>query len=742
MKRPRGTIHKMVRKTLHKAWKHRHDLTLAAVSAGLILFGIIAVWAATMKIPDVTSLEERRVEQSTKIYDRTGTILLDDLSEDVTRTVVPLSDISPLVRNATIAIEDAEFYQHNGIRITSIIRAVLANFLNALHISSGYTQGGSTITQQVVKNSILTTDKTITRKFKEWILALKLEQALPKDKILELYLNESPYGGPIYGVEEASQAFFGKHANDVTLGEAAYLAALPQAPTYYSPYGNHRTALETRKNLVLSRMKELGFIDDAQYESAKAEEVTFAPQAVSGIRAPHFVFFVREQLENEFGQDTLRDSGWRIITTLDADLEAKAEEVVKAGALSNQEKFNASNAAIVAVDPKTGDILTMAGSRDYFDKEIDGAYNIALAERQPGSSFKPFVYAAAFLKGYTPDTVLFDLPIQFSTLCAADNLSSDAPCYSPGNYDNKFRGPISIRDALAQSINVPAVEALYLVGLPDAMRLAKALGITTLKDPNQYGLTLVLGGGEVSLLDMVSAYSTFANEGVRNPHRSVLRIEDRNGSIVKEYAAAPQQVLDSNVALMISDVLSDNVARTPEFGSDSALYFPGRHVAAKTGTTNDYRDAWILGYTPDIVAGAWAGNNDNSPMEKKIAGFIVAPLWHEFMAYALTKYADTPFPEPQIPQPDKAVLRGIWQGGDAVTVNAYTLQPVPDDYTGPTKTKVVNSIHSILYWVAKNDPLGPRPLQPENDPQYSHWEWAVRKWAAQNGYADGAITIF
>lgn len=701
-----------MKKVLTKAIKHRRELLLALGSAVLLVAGLSMIWAASLKIPDVTSLETRRVEQSTKIYDRTGTVLLDDLSDDIARTLVPLSDISPRIQSAAIAIEDADFYSHNGIRVTSIIRAVLSNILKIVGLNDGYTQGGSTITQQVIKNTLLASGETIldkvVRKIKEWVLATKLEQVLSKEKILELYLNETPWGGRIYGVEEAAGSFFGKHAKDVTLAEAAYLAAIPQAPTYYSPYGNHRDALESRKNLVLTRMLELGLITQSEYEEARMETVVFAPQAVSGIRAPHFVFYVREQLEKEYGRDMLESSGWRVITTLDAELEAKAEEIVKARALENANNFNASNAALVAMDPKTGDILTMVGSRDYFDPEIDGAYNIALAERQPGSAFKPFVYAEAFRKGYTPETILFDAATQFSTACSPHDLSSEAPCYSPGNYDLTFRGPISIRNALAQSINVPAVQALYLVGINDAMRLAQSLGITTLRDPARYGLTLVLGGGEVSLLDMTSAYSVFAAEGVKTPPRAILRIEDRNGNVVKEYPSAPQQVLEAHIANAISDVLSDNAARAPEFGVGSALYFPGRHVAAKTGTTNDYRDAWILGYTPNIVVGSWAGNNDNTPMEKRVAGFIVAPMWHEFLDFALQKYPNTPFPAPPSLAGPNPYLNGSWLGADG-------------------------SAHSILYWVDKASPTGPSPANPATDPQFPYWEAAVTRWVTQNG---------
>lgn len=702
-------------KKRHLTHKQKRSLVLVVGGVGLLSAGIILLWATSLKIPDITSLQSRKVEQSTKIYDRTGTILLDDLNNGVTRTIVPLSEVSPYIQKATLAIEDADFYQHYGIKFSSIVRAVLANL-----IPGGYTQGGSTITQQVVKNSVLTKDRTLTRKAKEWVLSLKLDAALPKDTILELYLNETPYGGSLYGVEEASQAYFGKHASEVTLGQAAYLAALPQAPTYYSPYGNHRDALEARKNTVLARLKGLKMITDDEYAKAKAEKVSFTPPATAGIRAPHFVFYVRELLEKEFGQSALEQSGWRIITTLDADLEAKAEEIVKKRATENEKSFNAENAAIVAVDPKTGDILTMAGSRDYFDKEIDGAYNIALANRQPGSSFKPFVYAASFVKGYTPETVLFDVPTQFSTACPATSLSDTPPCYAPENFDGKFFGPMTIRDALAQSRNIPAVKALYLVGINNAIKLARAMGISTLTDANRYGLTLVLGGGEVTLLDMVEAYGVFANSGTKNTHRSVLRIEDKDGNEIKTYPASPERVLDENVAVSISDILSDNAARTPEFGSNSALNFPGKYVAAKTGTTNDYRDAWVVGYSPNIAVGAWAGNNDNSPMVKKIAGFIVAPLWHEFMEYALSKYPNDPFPEahPMTTDIDKPVLRGVWQGGDGTV-----------------------AVHSILYWLSKDDPRGARPQNPNNDPQFARWEWGVRLWASQNGYADGSPII-
>ncbi|MDO8523850.1 MAG: penicillin-binding transpeptidase domain-containing protein, partial [bacterium] len=342
-----------------------------------------------------------------------------------------------------------------------------------------------------------------------------------------------------------------------------------------------------------------------------------------------------------------------------------------------------------------------------------------------------------------PDTILFDVPTQFSTFCAPDNMSDTPPCYAPSDYDNVFRGPMTIRNALAQSINVPAVKALYLVGINDALSLARSMGITTLGSPDQYGLTLVLGGGEVSLLDMTSAYGVFANGGVRNPYRSIIRIEDKDGTIIKQYPLQPQRVLDQNIALTITDVLSDNVARTPELGANSPLYFPGYGVAAKTGTTDDYRDAWILGYTPNIAAGAWAGNNDNSSMVKKIAGFIVAPLWHAFFEYALTKYPNDSFPQAQSleSESDKPILRGIWQGSDVAKVDATTLQGVPPGYTGATRNKIIVAVHDILYWLDKDNPRGPAPANPSDDPQFARWEFGARNWATENSYVDGA-TIY
>ncbi|HEY4511097.1 MAG TPA: PBP1A family penicillin-binding protein [Candidatus Paceibacterota bacterium] len=705
-----------------------------------VISGFILLWAASLEIPDLGVVEERRVAQSTKIYDRTGEILLYNFHDNAERTLVPIGHMSRHVRNATVAIEDAEFYQHHGVRPLAVVRAILTNLLHG-DLFSG--QGGSTITQQVIKNAILTKEKTLARKLKEWILALKLERQMGKEQILELYLNESPYGGTMYGVEEASFVFFGKHAADLTLTESAYIAALPQAPTYYSPYGNHHDALEARKNLVLEKMLEHGFIGEDEYAAARAENISFKPPRETAVEAPHFVFFIKEYLEGKYGT-RIEDGGYKVITTLDAELQREAQEIVKAYALENEKNFNAENAAVVAIDPTTGDILAMVGSRDYFDANIDGNYNIAVANRQPGSSFKPFVYAEAFSKGYTPDTVLFDVRTQFSSTCAADNFTSEEDCYSPGNYDNLFRGPITLRSALAQSINVPAVKLLYLAGVRDSIRLAQSMGITTLSDPDRYGLTLVLGGGEVRLLDMTSAYGVFATGGLRTEPTGVLRIEDGDGNVVEAREPRQVRVLSEDVAMHISDVLSDDVARAPAYGRGSALAFAGREVAVKTGTTDDYRDAWIIGYSPSVVVGAWAGNNDNSPMEKRVAGFIIAPLWHAVMEKALARYESGPFPRTEQGEgAQKPILRGIWQGNDLGTIDARTGLPATDSTPGEfRRIKVKVGVHTILNTVDRKDPLGSSPLIPALDPQFRLWEPPVRAWALQNGYSDGfEVTI-
>lgn len=728
------SIFKKFKKILRRYDLDYKKIFVAILAVGIFTFGAILIWLSSLPIPDLDSFEQRKVLQSTKLYDRTGEILLYDVSQNLRRTVVPIEEVSRYAKNAAVAIEDAEFYEHNGVKPKAFLRAVLVNLF-----SLSFSQGGSTITQQVVKNSLLTQDKLISRKLKEWVLALKLEKVSTKENILEIYLNEAPYGGSIYGIEEASRTFFGKSSSDLTLAESAYLAALPQAPTYYSPYGKNKDALESRKNLVLSRMLENKFITPEERQAALTENVVFLPRSDENIRAPHFVFFVIEYLREKYGDRAIAEQGLKVTTTLDYELQRKGEEIVKRNALINKDKFNAENASLVAIDPKTGGILTMVGSRDYFDEEIDGNFNIATAHRQPGSSFKPFVYAASFLKGYTPKTIVFDLPTEFSTNCSASSqpLYAGASCYNPGNYDDKFSGPITFESALAESRNVPAVKVLYLTGIDNALDLAERMGIESLGDKNQYGLTLVLGGGEVSLLDMTSAYGVFANEGLRVPYNSVMKIEDSSGRTIEELKTEKREVLSRQVALQITQILSNNSLRAPAFGANSYLHLPGYDVAVKTGTTNDYKDAWIVGYTPGVAVGAWAGNNNNTSMTKNVAGYIVAPLWNEFMQVVVKKYPNETFafPDPELDVTLKPILRGVWQGGSSSTIDTRTGLPATDETPVEYRQQVGSSaVHSILHWLDKNNPRGPAPSNPASDPQYRLWEPPVRAWAVRQGY--------
>lgn len=691
------------------SWRHT-IIAAILVLAGIafIAVGGILIAVTLAPIPDISSFASRQVDQSTKIYDRTGQVLLYDYNRDAKRDIVPLSAISPNAIQAAIAIEDSSFYEHGGVRFTSIIRAMIVDALGG-----ALAQGGSTITQQVVKNTLLTNEKSIVRKIHEWMLAIKLEQVYSKDQILEAYLNNIPYGGTLYGIEAASESYFGIPAKDLSVAQSAYLAAMIQAPSYYSPYGTHRAELDTRKDLVLDRMHTLGFISDAVYASAKAEKVSFAPAGGrNAIIAPHFVFYILNQLEATYGPKALT-SGLKVTTTLDADLQVKAESILNSYALKNAKDFNASNDALTAIDPSTGQILAMVGSRDFFDTSIDGQYNAALALRQPGSTMKPFAYSLALEDGYTRDTVVFDTPTQFSTACKPEDINNNtAPCYAPTDYDNTFRGPMTFETALAQSINIPALKVVYLVGVTNVINLAKSFGLTSLGDAAQYGLTIVLGGGDVRLLDLTGAYAAFADDGVKNTPTGLLEVDDMQGHVLQSYASQPTRVLPANIARDISAMLSDAPARVPEYSLDSPLSFPGYDVAVKTGTTDDTRDAWVVGYTPSIAIGVWAGNNDNSPMVKSIAGFIAAPMWHDVMAYALSKYPKAYFGEPDaIPATVPPMLQGNWRIPDAQGI----IQP-----------------HSLLYWTDKNNPRGPAPSNPAQDPQFPYWEYGINSWYASH----------
>ncbi len=696
---------------------------------GIILTGLMFAWVSTLELPDFKLFTERKIQSSTKIYDRTGEILLYDVHENIRRTVVPYEEMGLNIQNATVAIEDSEFYNHKGIRVKSIVRAIWSN------ITGGKTQGGSTITQQLIKNTLLTSERSVSRKIKEWILAVKLERIMSKEDILTLYLNEAPYGGNIYGIEEASKAFFNKKPTSLTLAESAYLAAIPNGPTYYSPYRKNKDKLDERKNLVLKRMLDLTFINEETYNKAKNENVVFMPERPMNIAAPHFVFFVKDYLENRYGINALEDGGLKITTTIDYNLQKKAEEVALEKSKNNEKNWNGKNAAVVVIDPKTGQILAMVGSRNYFDKTIDGNFNVATAARQPGSSFKPIVYAAAFEKGYTEKTTLFDVKTEFNSSCDPTSVPlpghKTADCYSPSNYDNKFRGPMTLKEALAESINVIAVKLLYLVGINDSIKMAHNLGITTLNDPTRYGLSLVIGGGETTLLDMTSVYSVFATGGIRHPSKGVLSVEKADGTFVEKYEDSPYQVLSPNTTNILSDILSSDSARTPTFGANSILNIPGHDVAVKTGTTNNNKDAWTIGYTPSIAVGVWVGNNDNMPMKKGGAA-LAGPIWNAVIAEALKDKPNEPFDKPeQIDSSLPPIIRGFWQGGETIQTNNMTYDTKTGLPISNGETSITN-MHTILYWLNKNDPLNSTPAKDTSDAQYPNWEYGIQKWWAVN----------
>ncbi|EKE20239.1 MAG: 1A family penicillin-binding protein [uncultured bacterium] len=587
----------------------------------ITLIGVaVFVWLYVSATPPASQLAERKIAQTSTLYDQSGEHVLYEIHGEENRKIIAHDEIPDSLRFATIATEDANFYRHSGVDPFAMMRAFKVNIQN-----NGVRQGASTITQQLARSAFLTRERTIKRKIMEAIFALKIERHYSKEEILDQYLNEVPYGANAYGVEMASQTYFGKSAKDLTLDESAFLAGLPKAPSYYSPYNTHHKEVVARQKNILQRVGELELA--SQEEISKALEVDTLAKIkplTHPILAPHFVFFVLEQLEEKYGKEFLQTGGLEIFTTLNFQMQEIGERVVSEGAVRNIAR-GASNAGLVAIDPKNGDILTMVGSKDYFNTAIDGQVNIATAQRQPGSSFKPFAYAHAFELGYQPETMILDARTNFGP-------DGSGRPYIPRNYDGKFHGLLPMRSTLAMSLNVPAVKVLYLASIDGVIDLAHRMGITTLNDRKRYGLSLVLGGGEVKLLDMASAFSVFATEGVRNPAQSIKKIVDRKGKVFEKQELAPERILDVQVARKINSILSDNKARTPIFGPRSPLILEGHTVAAKTGTTSEFRDAWTVGFTPSIAVGVWAGNNNNAPMKAGADGvFVAAPIWNAFM---------------------------------------------------------------------------------------------------------------
>ncbi len=715
-----------------KTWKQKLSMVFGSIAKSVFDLGLIAGCAFftiflyvyyTSVQPN--ALVQRSISETSIIYDSTGEHELYRMYGEENRKVIAHEDIPDFMRRATIAAEDDNFYHHKGVDIFGIARALQKNFA-----AGGAAQGGSTITQQLVRNTFLSREKTIKRKFIEIVLAIKMERHYTKDEILDFYLNEVPYGSNAYGIQAAAENFFAKNARDLTLDEAALLASLPKATTYYSPYGNNIDALKARQHSIIKRLGELGSYDQAVIDEALgADTLAKLQEFHEEIDAPHFVFYVREQLEQMYGTDVVQRGGLKVYTTLDYEMQKRAEEDV-AGYASKLPQYGASNAALVAVSPKTGDVLAMVGSIDYFDKENDGEVNVALRPRQPGSSFKPIVYAAGFDKGYQPETLLYDVQTSFGK----DGSGKD---YTPHNYDGQNHGLVPVRKALAGSLNVPAVKMLYLVGIDNAIDFAEELGITTLTDRKRYGLSLVLGGGEVKLLEETGAFSVFANDGVRAPVHGINRVIDASG---KEISSAPkaERVIDAEVARKVSSILSDNDARSFIFGSSSAVYIPGKKVAAKTGTTQDYRDAWTVGYTPEIAVGVWVGNNDGKLMRAGSDGsFVAAPLWHTFMARELESLPDTQF-EPYEKVTSKNFMvtgnrpDGVSGDGGKIYISKASGKQISAEKAskmdkGKLEEKYASSFggHSILYYVSKDNPLDETAKPNFDDPMLHLWDAAL-----------------
>jgi len=654
----------------HLSKKKKASITLALIlffaCAGLFTFLYLFIFK---DLPSPTKLGEFDIPLSSKIYDRNGTLLFD-IFTDQNRTYVPLSDIPKSLQQATIAIEDKEFYRHQGINpVGGILRAAVAT------LTGKQLQGGSTITQQLVKGALLTADRTVQRKVKEIILAILVENKYSKDKILELYLNQVPYGGTAWGVESAAEKYFGKEVRELGLAETTLLAGLPQAPSLYSPLGAHPEYAKQRQKEVLYRMVDDGYITRQEADATYDQELTFKQD--TNIKAPHFVMYVKQLLEEKYGEALVERGGLKVTTTLDLPLHEYAQATV-AAEIKSLAKLRVGNGAAIITKPSTGEILSMIGSADYF-ASTSGNFNVTTALRQPGSSIKPVNYALGIdRKLVTPATMFLDIPTCFGS-------NSSQPSYCPRNYDGQFRGPVQLRFAMGNSLNIPAVKMMKINTVADFVASASAFGLDTISDPDKFGLSLTLGGGEVRMLDMAEAFSVFANGGIRKDLIAVLKVVDKNGKILEEFKddnlnkSPPSQllikgdrVISPETAFLISHMLLDNNARTQAFGPSSNLFIPGKAVSVKTGTTNDLRDNWTIGYTPEYLIATWVGNNDFSPMNPALVSGITgaAPIWNKLMKKVLTGKPDM-WPK----QPEDVV------GAQICTVSG--LLPPKDDPSDP-----------------------------------------------------------
>jgi len=697
----------------------------------LMAFLVFAWYARDLPSPGTLS---QNTGSSTVYYDRDGKVLYE-MYKDKNRIPVSIKDISKYVKEGTIAIEDKSFYQHGGVSQSGLLRAFFNIFLKRRF------EGGSTLTQQLIKNVLLDSSRTPSRKIKEMILAFEVERRYTKDEILEMYLNETPYGGTYYGVMSASRGYFGKDPKDLNLVQSAILSGLPQNPSAYSPHSGVKDAWKGRAMDVLRRMREDGYITRDQEQKALKDlnNVKFTPPQLE-IDAPHFVFYVKDQIEKEFGSKLI-EQGVKVKTTLSLDVQRAAQKAVH-DEIVNLKGYNVGNGSAVVLDSKTGEILAMVGSYDYANEKF-GKFNVATAQRQPGSTVKPLTYALAFEKGYTPATLLMDVKTEFIAQ------GSDKP-YTPENYDSKFRGPVQARFALANSYNIPAVKMLAMVGVRDFLQKAYDMGLTTFAptdaNMNRFGLAVTLGGGESTLLDMTSAFTVFATGGVRHDPTSILEITDFKGKkIYKQSKPKDHQVLSKEVAFLISHILSDNIARADAFGPNSYLNIPGKTAAVKTGTTNDKRDNWTIGYTNAVTVGVWVGNNDNAPMNQKISSGVTgaSPIWHNIMVSLLKKYQDG-----IVEKPDKvkaveidAYLGGLPKDGQSKRTEYFIEGTEPKDVSpfykklkiSKTNGKLANDVEIKTGNYDEKDFI----VITENDPVSAdgknRWQEAINTWAREQG---------
>jgi len=708
----------------------------------IVLFFIYFLWVSR-DLPTPGKLASGNIKDSTKILDKNG-IVLYSIYKDYNRLYVPLSDMPKNLQQATISTEDRTFYTNQGFSVTGLIRGIILD-----PILRSRASGGSTITQQLVKNTLLTPERSVSRKLKELILAIEVDKRFKKTQILEMYLNNAPYGGTAVGVEAAANLYFGKHAKELDLAQCAFLAGLPQLPSVYSPYAGHDKAYLNRTQQVLDAMHRDGAISSQQVKDSMKEVNSFVfNQDPSNLKAPHFVQYVKDQLVKLYGDAVVESGNLTVQTTLDYDIEKQAEDIVKKE-VAGLKSYKVGNGAAVVMDPASGAILAMVGSHDYFDMQGEGNFNAATALRQPGSSLKPVMYSVAFQKGYTPASVIMDVATDFPT-----NVPGQAD-YKPVNYDGKFRGPVQLRFALGNSLNIPAVKMLARVGIKPVMQQAYNMGIEnwnpTPDNLRSVGLSLVLGGREATLLQEVTAYSVFADQGIKHDPFAIVSVKDANGKVIYEHKdASGNRVLSQEIAFLISHILLDDNARSEAFGKYSLLNVSGKTVSVKTGTTDSKRDNWAIGFTPSYVVGVWVGNNDNTPMNPRIASGITGatPIWHDIMAAVLKGRKDE---APQVPGGVTALQIDAFAGGlphnGQATRTEYFMKGTEPTTFSPIyeQVKISNNQNGKL---ANADEISHGDYHAkeyvvfsEEDPisqdGKNRWQDAINAWVDQNHKDDG-----